>query len=629
MIWLTRKRSVSLAIILVLVACVGVALDAAPKPSPQEPSVAEKLVEPHAENTKNGLDPESIPTGDSRPPRTGAETAAAEHASRQQTYDYSSAISAFEKWAGQIEKTPRKAQDELHVVTDLREGRSVPRAGGNDTDEIVADEGHEVEEVVLPPLSTFIEKEHLTAVAQMLNGMKERYEHFLTATVLEETREFLAKVQDMRHHHIERFNKVIGNNQFAYLRPLRSSRLLHLHPDTLRGLHTEHNAATAHIRKSVWGDHYASGEVVKIKRLHMINYGFASATYAVSRVFPYALDPDDRRSRTVEQDGALKVFVVKRGRIEPDLAEELLLHQARAWRYFPPERAEELAETEGLLIPVSLLKLLDEDEDAKQRDQDDRIDQLLGSKGDILNAFLLYPRSYACTLKFFFLSWGRTDLLVKTAPLKAMISISIQMVYAVASLNSYGLVHGHIRPSSFVMTPDGKVLLSDFHTIVEEGIRLSCRHKSVPSAADLNSSPEELACSQHDEEPRQTFEATFALDAWRLGVSLFKLWCRESWREPKPDEPWAKHLTTRQVAFLKAQKRGRTTRARLDLEHCRSDTPSFILRVIQQFLEPNPDARLTAVDAVKGASLFRHMERRMQAVREIRETMMRQRGEEL
>ncbi|CBZ49770.1 unnamed protein product [Neospora caninum Liverpool] len=548
----------------------------------------------------------------------------AEGRSPPSTYDFSSASSAFQKWASDM-GAPRKKVRDLLVVKGEREGKGARRGEGNATDEIAADEGNEIEEVILPPLSKFLENEHYTAVAQVLNGMQDRYEHYLSATVLEETRAFLDKVKDLRSSHIERFNKVVGSNQFAYLRPLRYSRLPRPTREELRGLYPEHNAVAEQHWQNAWGNHFASGEVVKIKRLNMINYGFASATYAVKRVFPYKLDPDDRQSRTLDHDGALKVFLVKRNRIETELAEELLLHQTRAWRFFPPERAEQLAATEGLLIPVSLVKLVDDDEEISRTE--DRIDDLLGPKGDVLNAFLLYPRSYACSLKFFLISWGRTDLLIKTAPMKAMISISIQMVYAVASLHSYGLVHGHIRPSSFVMTADGKVLLTDFHTTVEEGSKLSCFHKTVPSDADLNSSPEELECTHHG--PGQEFEASFALDAWRLGVSLYKLWCRESWREPKADEPWAEHLSTRQVAFLKAQKRGRTTRSRLDLEHCRTDTPSFILRLIQQFLEPNPDARLTPTDAVKGTGLFRHMERRMQVVHEIRETMMRQRSAEL
>ncbi|KFG35164.1 rhoptry kinase family protein ROP36 (incomplete catalytic triad) [Toxoplasma gondii GAB2-2007-GAL-DOM2] len=548
-----------------------------------------------------------------------------EERSPQSTYDFSSAASAFQKWADGM--TPKKKEpDNLLVVKGDRKPKAPRIAEDNGTDDIAVDEGNEIEEVILPPLTTFLEREHYSAVAQMLNGMHERYEHYLSATVLEETRAFLDKVKDLRSNHIERFNKVIGNNEFAFLRPLRYSRLPHPSSDVLRNLHPEHNAVAEQHWKRAWGNHYASGEVLKIKRLDMINYGYASATYAVKRIFPYTLDPDDRQSRTLDQDGALKVFVVKRNRIEVDLVEELLLHQTRAWRFFPPERAEQLAETEGLLIPVSLLKLVnDDDEETGQKE--DRINELLGPKGDILNAFLLYPRAYACSLKFFLISWGRTDLLIKTAPMKAMISISIQMVYAVASLNSYGLVHGHIRPSSFVMTTDGKVLLTDFHTVVEEGSKLSCSHKRVRAMADLNASPEELECSHHG--PGQTFEASFALDAWRLGVSLYKLWCRESWREPKPGETWTERLTTRQVAFVKAQQRGRTSRSGLDLQHCRADTPSFILRLIQQFLEPNPETRLTPIDAVKGTSLFRHMERRLKVVQDIRETMLRKRSEEL
>ncbi|PFH31748.1 rhoptry kinase family protein ROP22 (incomplete catalytic triad) [Besnoitia besnoiti] len=334
----------------------------------------------------------------------------------------------------------------------------------------------------------------------------------------------------------------------------------------------------------------------------------------------------DRASSYQMIDG----FVAEVDKVYEEELEHRLAWELRIWRYLPSHRAEHLAAHEHILIPGAVLEHAGppgvssrlhgagRKEAAGVRGHDEKWTDLLSEK--VFNVFIWYPAGYRDTLESSMMHSDQvTEPWFSSTPLHVLESISTQMILAVANLNSYGLVHTHLRSASFVFTPEGKVLLSDLNRVVKQGEFMDCAADRELALNDLTASPEERVCvHEHGYKGRDAkqkedivgpLEAQPTVDAWRLAVLLYQLWCMESmYARTSYHEFVARHDLLRlpdtesNIAHLRQN--------RFPLGACRKDMPASLQRIVRQMLVPDPAKRVTAAESVKTSSFFHETKRK-------------------
>lgn len=152
---------------------------------------------------------------------------------------------------------------------------------------------------------------------------------------------------------------------------------------------------------------------------------------------------------------------------------------------------------------------------------------------------------------------------------KALMALSQQAVRVVGNLNCMSTVHTSITPSVFLINERGLVYLSGLQSCVGDGNTLT----EVIALPEGFLPPEILQSSGTKQ------EATFAMDAWELGATLFTFWCG---RVPADQsEP-----------FILPQKDGA-----FDLAACSISTPDEMLDLISALTNGDFSSRLLPEEA--------------------------------
>ncbi|KEP62512.1 UNVERIFIED_CONTAM: rhoptry kinase family protein ROP22 (incomplete catalytic triad) [Hammondia hammondi] len=379
-----------------------------------------------------------------------------------------------------------------------------------------------------------------------------------------------------------------------------------------------------------------SGETVNLKGIELTAAArglFVTKVSAVVRQEADGSSPKNPLSNSLQTCSTqrrlsyqmLDGFVAEVDKVYEEEVEARLAWELRIWRHLPSSRAEHLAAEEHILIPGALLSHSGRGAPSSRRkdaahfsrESDGKWNDLLSEK--VFNVFIWYPAGYRDTLESSMMHSDQiTEPWFSSTPRDVMESITVQMILAVANLNSYGLVHTHLRSSSFVFTPEGIVLLSDLNRVVRQGEFMDCVADREASLNDLTASPEERVCvhehgykgrdAKKNEELVGPLEAHPTVDAWRLAVILYKLWCLESMYERSSYHQFVARQDLRRIpdsesniTFLRQNP--------FPMNACRKDMPSSLQRLLRQMLESDPANRITSAEAVKNSSFFHDKKR--------------------
>ncbi|KAL8431584.1 hypothetical protein Efla_000630 [Eimeria flavescens] len=153
---------------------------------------------------------------------------------------------------------------------------------------------------------------------------------------------------------------------------------------------------------------------------------------------------------------------------------------------------------------------------------------------------------------------------------KALLSMSQQSVTAVSNLNCMGIVHTNINPNVFLVTQKGLVFLGGLQQAVTEGKQLP-----QPLFIEEGFVPPEI-------EQQLTSTATFAQDAWELGVTLYSFWCG--------------NMTTEESdpAFVFPM----TDTGAVNFSSCTQKMPEEMQQLITDFTQIDPASRLLPEKAI-------------------------------
>nr|AHA80114.1 rhoptry protein 18 [Hammondia hammondi] len=177
------------------------------------------------------------------------------------------------------------------------------------------------------------------------------------------------------------------------------------------------------------------------------------------------------------------------------------------------------------------------------------------------NYFLLMMRAEVDMSKV--ISWLFGDASVNNSELGVVVRmhLSSQAIRLVANVQAQGIVHTDIKPPNFLLLKDGRVFLGDFATYRE--------NDSVgPAIGTPGYEPPEQQFCMGD------VTYTFATDAWQLGVTLYRIWCKEL---PTPADGLLDYL---------------------HFADCPS-TPELVQDLIRKLLNQQPKKRMLPLQALK------------------------------
>lgn len=174
-------------------------------------------------------------------------------------------------------------------------------------------------------------------------------------------------------------------------------------------------------------------------------------------------------------------------------------------------------------------------------------------------------------------------------------NLSREMVLGMAKIHAYGLAHRDVKPENMLVSSTGQLSFTDFDTALpfktSEGSPtvIHCPEK-LPGGTLIYLAPELAGCFLN----HGSRTVTPAGDAWALGMSLYVLWCD---REIYPASVRGEDL----VPFIS----GLTQKEHVQLSFrgCHSIPPE-LKHLIGGFLDPDPDTRLTPMEAVKNSAFF-------------------------
>ncbi|KYF39564.1 rhoptry protein ROP5, partial [Toxoplasma gondii ARI] len=90
--------------------------------------------------------------------------------------------------------------------------------------------------------------------------------------------------------------------------------------------------------------------------------------------------------------------------------------------------------------------------------------------------------------------------------------LTAQLIRLAANLQSKGLVHGRFTPENLFIMPDGRLMMGDVSTLRKVGTR------GPASSVPVTYAPREFLNAN-------TATFTHALNAWQLGLSIYRVWC--------------------------------------------------------------------------------------------------------
>ncbi|KAL8452209.1 hypothetical protein Emed_001516 [Eimeria media] len=160
--------------------------------------------------------------------------------------------------------------------------------------------------------------------------------------------------------------------------------------------------------------------------------------------------------------------------------------------------------------------------------------------------------------------------------LRALMSMSQQSVTAVSNLNCMAIVHTNINPNEFLVTQKGLVFLGGLQQAVTEGSQLP-----DPLLVEAGFVPPEV-------QQQLTNTATFAQDAWELGLTLFSYWCGTV-PALDSDESFVFPFTDAGI---------------LDFSSCSARMPQEMQDLIMAFTQIDPQNRLLPEKAVTHAAML-------------------------
>ncbi|PFH38003.1 rhoptry protein ROP18 [Besnoitia besnoiti] len=181
----------------------------------------------------------------------------------------------------------------------------------------------------------------------------------------------------------------------------------------------------------------------------------------------------------------------------------------------------------------------------------------------IPNLFMVMPKAETDLARVF------TKLLVRFPQLwtsdvaqMARLHVTWAIIKVVANMHRRGMVHADVKLSNFVVMRDGRVLLGDFGTCqpVSYFGELPCTEGYIPP-----------------ERPRlaQPIVYSFAIDAWQLGIAIYRLWCSV---RPSQNED---------------------IRGEVRFEQCTTGPPLQVQTLVRRFLDMSPESRLLPLQAVR------------------------------
>lgn len=167
--------------------------------------------------------------------------------------------------------------------------------------------------------------------------------------------------------------------------------------------------------------------------------------------------------------------------------------------------------------------------------------------------------------------------------------IAMQMVQLVAGLHDFGIVHGALSATSFLMSKSGMLYLSNFENASRVSELHACSRTTV-----RNTSPELVQCVTEwaDSASKKGFkclvEANFAADSWALGLLLHDLWCKHD-----PFGRSALHETEEEKEFLEETARiSSKGESNIIFSDCIQNVPLRMRNIIRGLLHPLVEFRL-------------------------------------
>ncbi|EPR63977.1 rhoptry protein ROP5 [Toxoplasma gondii GT1] len=201
------------------------------------------------------------------------------------------------------------------------------------------------------------------------------------------------------------------------------------------------------------------------------------------------------------EDFALKVFTMG---AENSRSELERLHEATfAAARLLGESPEEARDRRRLLLPSDAVAVQSQPPFA----------QLSPGQSDyaVANYLLLMPAA-SVDLELLFRTLDFLYVLRSTEDFLALHILTAQLIRLAANLQSKGLVHGHFTPDNLFIMPDGRLMLGDVSVLRKVGTR------GPASSVPVTYAPREFLNAS-------TATFTHALDAWQLGLSIYRVWC--------------------------------------------------------------------------------------------------------
>lgn len=174
-------------------------------------------------------------------------------------------------------------------------------------------------------------------------------------------------------------------------------------------------------------------------------------------------------------------------------------------------------------------------------------------------------------------------------------NLSREMIIGLAKIHAYGMLHRDVKPENMLVSSKGQLSYTDFDSSLPARTSdgwpsfINCS-VTLPGGTELYLAPELAECGI----TRRTLRVTPAGDAWALGMSLYLLWCdRDIYSNRAPYD--------RRLEFISNIRR--KEQLRLSFRGCHSIPPALSL-LIEGFLEPAADKRLTPLEAVETSPFF-------------------------
>ncbi|PFH32738.1 rhoptry protein ROP18 [Besnoitia besnoiti] len=184
-----------------------------------------------------------------------------------------------------------------------------------------------------------------------------------------------------------------------------------------------------------------------------------------------------------------------------------------------------------------------------------------GSRELLANKFMLMPRAFS-DLSPVIVSLAYPAIRTTEFAYHTRLQLTTHIIRLVANLHDQGVIHRDMKADNFLVMEDGRILLSDFGTLVRADLqRRKTLRMPTPAGGDWPS-------------PEVRFE--FAGDAMSIGIVLHNLWCYGSQIYITNSEG------QRQVVF----------------EQC-FGMPEYLEGLIRGFLNPSRTERLIALEAMQ------------------------------